>query len=453
MKKKLICLIFSIVSLSVFVFADDYFSNIPDSSDIRTNLIEEWFESSLNGVRTSKPTILYNEIGEEFQVRLEEDDSTYKIFVAPHSVIDVDVYSDKGKHTERQDVYPGDIEGSWVLIKNKKDDRPLRIRYYFKKDSDVYIQFSPNGKTSLADMVIFDNYAVKGASTGVPFSTFYEASLNDAINITKDIFPWKYVKTFPDLYHSSKQMCAVIKEKLPSIEYTEDAMIDENNNLVHISTGKAFIESEIHTNKLQLSSAGFVKWIADGLVEPIAGGKLKRSPLITETVNVKDNGRQGVLSQIYDLYFSLNWVRNLSSGIISVYTGRKYLYNKSGVDVKINPFASTITPNGIINTVAFIEDSGYSVMVLKSLLYVLASSEPDNFFIGAIRGTDQSVSPEIKAFNECVAFFPYFETDGSFFCNVFINGRLLSLDDFLMIYGGDFVYLTKVRSSEQFFPD
>ncbi len=438
---------------SCFVFADGYFSDVPDSSDFRADLIEEWFESSLEGVRSLKPQILYNEVGEEFQVRLEEDDETYKIFVAPHSVIDVDIYSDKGKYTEQQDVYPGDIAGSWVLIKNKKTDEPLRIRYYFKKNSEVYIQFSPSGRTSIADMVIFDNYAVRGASTGVPFSTFYECSFEEAVQITKKIFPWTYVESDSYLYHGAKQMCAVIKEKLPSIEYVQDAMIDENNNLVHISTGKEFSAEEKNDKKLQLSSAGFVKWIADGLVEPIAGGKLKRSPLITETVQVKDNGRQGVLSQLYDLYFSLNWVRNLSSGVISVMTGRKYLYNNSGVDVKINPFASTITPTGIVNTVAFIENSGYTVMVLKSLLYVLASTEPDNFFVGAIRGTDRSVSPEIKAFNECAAFFPYFEDDGSFCCEVFMNGRSLSLDDFLMIYGGDFVYLTRVRSSEQFFPD
>ena len=229
-------------------------------------------------------------------------------------------------------------------------------------------------------------------------------------------------------------------------------MYDENNDLVHISTGKKFDKSEIDDEKLSLSSAGFVKWIGDGLVEPLTGGMLKREPLLQETVTVRDTGRQGVLSQQYSLFFGLDWIRNLASAIISVYTGITYMSNQSGVDVTINPFASTYTESGIANIVTFIENTGYSVPVLKSLLYVLASTEPGTFYLGAIRSTDRSVSPEIKTFNDCVAFFPYFQDDGSFACGVFMNGREISLDDFCLLYEEDFVYLTKVKASEKFFP-
>ena len=140
-------------------------------------------------------------------------------------------------------------------------------------------------------------------------------------------------------------------------------MYDEKNELVHISTGKKFenIEkSDKSEEKLLLSSAGFVKWIADGLVEPVSGGILMREPLIKETVSVKDNGRQGVLSQKYDLFFALNWVRNLASAVVSVYSGKTYLFNQSGVDVTVNPFASSITEKGVANTVTFVENSGYT---------------------------------------------------------------------------------------------
>ena len=185
----------------------------------------------------------------------------------------------------------------------------------------------------------------------------------------------------------------------------------------------------------------------------MSGGVLKREPLIKETVSVKDNGRQGVLSQRYDLFFSLNWVRNLASAVVSVYAGKTYLFNQSGVDVTVNPFASSITDKGVANTVTFVENSGYTVKVLNSLLYVLAATEPGTLYFGAIRGTDRTVSPEIMAFNECVAFFPYFQDDGSFACNVFMNGREMTLENFCYYYSDDFVYLTRVKSSERFFPN
>jgi len=450
MKKSLIVLISLILTLPLHAAYNRI--GIPDSSEIRKGLEEQWFTAALADIRMNAPEIRNNDNGDKFQIRLEENETTFNVFVAPHAEINVTVYSDKGHYIEKQEVYPGDASGSWVLIRDKKTGKPLRIRYYFLKNSDVFVQFTPQGKIALADMVIFGNYAARGVPTGMPFEKFYTASFDDVMTITETKLPWNYVLADTEMYHSIMQMIAVIQEKLPSITYVPDAMYNEKNELVHISNGKPFTNIENSENKLSLSSAGFVKWIADGLVEPLAGGMLKREPLIQETVQIKENGRQGVLSQRYNLFFSLDWIRNLASAVISVYSGKTYLFNQSGVDVTVNPFASTISDKGVANIVTFIENTGYSVSVLRSLLYVMASTEPGTFYFGAIRGTDRTVSPEIKAFNECAAFFPYFRDDGGFNCAVFMNGREMTLEDFCLLYEDDFVYLTRAKSSEQFFP-
>ena len=452
--KILLCLI-TALCISLPIFAAYNRLGIPDSSEIRAGLEEQWFTAPLTEVRANPPEIRVNNNGEKFQIRLEENDQTFNIFVSPRALIKVNVFSDKGMYTEEQELYPGDAAGSWVLIRDKRTGKPLRIRYYFVKNSEVFIQFTPQGRIALADLVIFGNYAARGVPTGMPFEKFYSASFEDVMTITDSKLPWNYVLVDPQMYNSIKQMCGVIHERLPSISLVPDAMYDENHELVHISNGKKFEKAErldAPEDNLLLSSAGFVKWIADGLVEPMSGGVLKRDPLIKETVEVKDNGRQGVLSQKYDLFFSLNWVRNLASAVVSVYAGKTYLFNQSGVDVTINPFASSITDKGVANTVTFVENSGHTVKVLNSLLYVLAATEPGTLYIGAIRGTDRTVSPEIMAFNECVAFFPYFQEDGRFACTVFMNGREMTLENFCYYYADDFVYLTRVKASERFFP-
>lgn len=426
---------------------------IPDSSEIRKGLVERWFEADLETVRMNLPEIYDNNAGEKFQVRLEEADSTYMIYVAPCAVINVNVYSNKGVTKEQQEVYPGDAPGSWVLVRDKKTNAPIRIRWYFTVNSDVYVQFTPYGKTAFADLVIYGNYASKGASTGVSFSELYRASFEDILSMTKISLPWKYVTVDGDKYDGVLQMVGMIQKNLGRVMYVPNAMYDEDGNLVQITNGKPFSSDSIDSSKLYLSSAGFIKWIADGLVEPIAGSKLKREPLLVETVSVKETGYQGVLSQKYNLFFSLDWVRNLAAAVMSVNTGRVYLFNESGADVTINPFAATISGEGTRNTVTFIEDTGYDVGVLKSLLYVLAATEPGNIYFGAIRETDKTVTPEIKVFNDCVAFFPYFNSNGSFGCFVYMNGKQISLDDFCMLYADANVYLTRVRASEQFYPD
>lgn len=429
---------------------------IPDSSEIRKTLIESWFEAPLDLVRTNKSFETRNQIGEEFQVRLEEDDQYFYIFVAPHSILTVNVFTSRKNYTEQQDYYPGDLAGSFVLIRDKKSGEALCARYYFLKDPGVYVQFTPYGKAALADLVIFENFAARGVATGLPFSYFYSASIEDVMSVTKNKIPWNYVLTSQNEYHGIRQMIAVIDEVLPSIMYCNDAMYDADGKLVHVRTGEYFSYEDLPENTLNktifLSSSGFVKWICDGLVEPIAGSLLKRTPLVKETVTIKDNGRKGVLSQKYDLYFGLNWIRNLASAVISVYANKNYLFNQSGVDVTINPFAASITPEGISNTVTFLENTGYRISVIKSLLYVLAAINPDTFYLGAIRETDRNANPEVSVFNQNVVMMPFFRDDGSFDCVVYMNAQRMSLDAFLRQYKDSFVYLTRVKANEQFFP-
>lgn len=439
--------------LAAPVFADYNSWGIPDSSEIRKGLKERWFEASLEDVRMNLPEIYDNDAGQKFQVRLEESDTTYMIFVAPCATINVKVYSNKGMSYEQQEIYPGEAPGSWVLVRDKKTNKPIRIRWYFSVDSDIYVQFTPYGRTAVADLLIYGNYASKGASTGIPFDKLYELSFADVMKMTSISLPWKYVTVDGDKFGSVLQMAGMIQKNLGRVMFVQNAMYDEDGKLIQITNGKAFDTENQDPSKLYLSSAGFVKWIADGLVEPIAGTKLKRAPLVKETVTVKENGYQGVLSQKYNLFFALDWIRNLAAAITSVNNGKVYMYNEAGTDVTINPFAATISGAGTVNTVTFIEDTGYNVSVLKSLLYVLAATESGNFYFGAIRETDKTITPEIKVFNDCVAFFPYFSSNGSFGCFVYMNGKQISLDDFCMIYPDAYIYLTRARASKDFYPE
>lgn len=447
-RKYILCILLLLMFISpVFAAYNNY--GIPDSSEFRKTLVEKWFEAPLESVRLNTPEIFSNGAGQKFQVSLEETDTTYNILVAAATTLKMNIITESGTTEKEQEIFLGDIPGSWVLIKDKKTDKPIRIRYYFASDSEVYVQFSPKGRTATADMMIYGHYAAKGISTGVPFNSFYTTSFDDVVKLTERALPWKYVNVKNNSYDFVLQMAGMIQKRLNSIVITDDYMFDETG-MVKISDGKPVaVEND---GKLYLSSAGFIKWIADGLVEPIAGSKIKRKPLLEETVDFKNIGHQGTIStnKELSLYFSLNWIRNLSAAIISVQTEKNYRYFNSGVDVTVNPFSSSINSK---NTVTFIENNGYNPAVLKPLLYVLAATQPGIVYFGAIRETDRTAKPELKVFNECAAFLPYFDTNGKFRCFVFYKGRQIELNDFCLYYKDAFVYLTKVRSDERFFPD
>lgn len=425
---------------------------VPDSAEIRKDLIETWFEAPLADVRMNRPEVRKNSIGQEFQIRLEESDTTFTIFVSPHASLAVDVYSDRGKKTIIQDVYPGDAEGSWILVRDKLTGNPIRIRWYFSADSDVYVQFSPLKENAYGDFIIFGGYAARQVPSGLPFERFYTASFADITAWTKNTMPWKYAFPRTDLYHSTLQMVNVIREKLPGLVYAEDAMYDENDEPVSVSTGRPRDIHEEDSDKISLSSAGFIKWIADGIVEPAAGSSLKRAPLIIPTVEYKEDGYQGILARSYSTSFSLDWTRNIAAAVFSVYTGKTYLYPQSGVDVTEEPFSAELSPQGIRNTSGYVKDSGYPASFIKPLMYVLACEHPEECYLAAMRGTDRSHAPEVKAFNECAVLFPYFDSEGRFACTVFRNGAESSVDDFCRFYRDDFIHLVRMRTTEKFFP-
>lgn len=447
MNKKLFASIL-VFAFSVFIFAEN---EIPDSSSIRASLIETWFEAPLALVRLNETEVKKNEAGEEFQISLEETENTFTIVVAPRAMLAMNVYEKDGKQTRLETVYPKEAQGSWILSRNKNDGSAIYIRYYFSSDTNVYVQFEPSKTTSEGNFILYNFYAVRGNPTGVPFSYFYKASFNEVKKLMNK-FPWEYADHDSQLYENEKNMIQTIRSRLSDLVYADDAMYDEFGKPVSILTGKEREVAKEDADKLSLSSAGFVKWIADGIVNPMTNGALKREPLLQKTVSYNEVGYQGILQQTYSTSFALDWTRNIATALFSIESEKMIRYENAGIDMKEEPFASVLTENGMQKNAGYIKDTGYKAADLVPLLYVLASRYPGEFYFAAIRQIDRKAKPEIKFFSECAVIFPYFDATGSFQCAVFRNGKEYTLSKFVANFRDDFVHLTRARSVNQFTP-
>ena len=60
---------------------------------------------------------------------------------------------------------------------------------------------------------------------------------------------------------------------------------------------------------------------------------------------------------------------------------------------------------------------------------MLAITEPDYFYLAAIRQTDRK-SSEVKVFNDAAVIFPFFDKNGTFHISVFMDGEELKYNDF-----------------------
>ena len=434
---------------------------IPDSSEIRKDLRERWFTAPLSTVRTYSPEVYESKAGNSYQVRFEEKNGELEIIVSPEQNVMIDLYNGTEKSaTVESVIYPENVPGSWILYRNLKNGKPKRVRYYFMSDSEIFVEFKIDGKKTVADFVLFDMYVAKGVPLGITFETLYSLSFADLRKLTKNSLPWYLASSQSGMYHSNLQMISVIRGNLDSIESVKDGAYNENGESVFIlSNEKRDVQEGENPQKLQLSSAGFLKWIVDGLVVANVGGYTYIEPLYRETVNMPTAGHADVFSQKYNMNFALDWTRNLSVALLSIQRNADYEYSKSGVDVSISPFNSGRFKDGEVtaNAVSYIKDSGYRIGVLKALLYVLAVTESDHCYLVAVREAGASEKnddtyPEVGVFNNCAILIPYFSNEGKFHCCVFEGGKEIPLDKFVEKYSSSFVNLTRLQSSDRFYP-
>ncbi len=459
--KKSIAFCFTFVFSLGFVFADYNSSKFPDSAEIRRAVKDDLLKAPLDMIKSYEDTEVENRVGECFQMRVEETDSEYAIIIAPRSELNMDLFNPETNthNVVRAAVYQKGSQGSWILFRDKEKGNPLRIEWRFNADPEIYLQIRPDTKKSFVDIVVYNSYAARSVPLGIPFDSVYTASFEDMKRWTKSSLPWSRVDVKTGLFNDSLQIVGTIKENLPSFVFADDAAYNERGQLKSILSGKDFYLKDDKDkpykpndpHKHFLSGFGFIKWIVDGIVEPVTGYGVTIRDSVEPTIEYNNVGKMGVMSQTWNLTLALDWCRNLAAKAMSVRSTRDVDYKSGGVDVKNNFFVADIIDGKFVNSTGYIQDTGYRTENVKAVLYTLAVTEPGWFYLGAVRQNSTDKYDEF-VYNNCAAFFPYFNDHGKFGCFVFEMGKEISLDDFMEKYKGSYLHLERVKSTDSFYP-
>ncbi len=457
--KKIFLFLAQLFLFCASVFAEYNSYGIPDSAEIRRTIQDSWFLQNLAELRTRNSELRKNNLGQTFQIRMEERVDFYAVIIAPESYLNVDLISGNSKETVKMAVYPEGAPGSFVLFREKSTGKASKIQWYFNADPDVYLEFYEKANKTYADMLVYSSYAAKSVPLSVKFSYLFSAGFEDILRLTKRSLPWQNVHVIPGQYRESLQMIQVIRENLPKIDYAENACYNEDGTLYSILTGKKFTLTDENGNeyfpeengRLTLSGAGFAKWIIDGLLVSYIGRGSEIQKMLQPTIEYSSTGKNGVLSQKYNLSFSLDWCRNLASEALSARSSLDYDFKSGGLDVNKNFFAAENEGGHLVNSAGYIFNTGYSVKKLKSILYVLAVKEPSYFYLAAIKQPSKIKHDEM-VFNNCAVIFPYFDDAGHFDCAVFTMNTEVSLEDFIDLNAASYVHLERVKSSNYFSP-
>ncbi len=473
--KKLMAVSASALLFILPVFGQYNSFGVPDSANIRRELKGSWLDASIHELREKQPEVIMNAYGENFRVSFSEEAyETYSIIVAPESSIVMNYVSDSATRTVHEKTYKESACGSWIMARNKSDGSYAYIRMYFTNNPEVYIQLRPFGTKTYADVVVFGNYVVRSIPLSTPFTNLYSMSFQDFYRATKKTIDWTAVMPVAGQYDDVLIMTDEIRKKLPDIIGTDYAAYNENGELCSILTGKpmelsnddtslnAFVvdpsqtvsKSSAAEGKLYLGSAGFVKWIVDGIVVSIKGSGTKISELLVPTVDYEPTGKKGILMKKRSLTLNLDWNRHLAEQVLSLRsTKQNFTYETGGLDVDEAFFVAKLAPNGDYSkglaVENFINNTGYRAENITGLMYMLAIKDPSWFYLGAVRESD-SVKADESVFNNSAAFFPYFDGDGKFNCIIFANGREYTLRQFIENNKDNCIYFERIRATDCF---
>lgn len=404
-----------------------------DSATVRSSILESWLTEEIDPLRRLKAAELADRHGYVFDVTQKKNKSG--------DMLDITV-----SPRERSGV-----QGDWVLSRRLLDGMCDHISIYPVADENIRVDIRSDGTNpekgrSRLDLVIYGTFAVRDVIVGVPLFTLYTTSFSDIVALTEKTVPWNMVAPDISRYVDIESMILEIREKLPTLVYLDDGAFDEDYKPVLIETGagqdpKKVLEAIPLGQKPLLviggvNCSGFAKWIVDGIIRSEAGQGTFIAPLKGSTDSPETHFTEPV-RESRDLFFALDWTRNLASAAASLWGGKTVRPDASGVNVTVDTF-SGMTP--------FVKNVGYKVSELYPLLYRLAIQEPGHFYLGAI--SRERGDPLMRQYHHVVAFFPRFDREGQFTVAVFESVVETQCGDFIAKNSDAFVYLVRIRAPE-----
>ena len=434
---------------------------IPDSAEIREAITTSWFSAPIEKVIKKAPELHTDSKGNTFTVSgkyAEDGKDVYIISIVPN----LTDYS-----LPEHNLVP---QGTWMLYRRVDTGAPLLIKIYPRENPALSVSLRPAGQKaysgkSFIDICLFNAYVRKDIAIGVPFETLYHISLLRLEALSQSIIPWDLFNP-PRDNSSVKTMSRIVENLRYRLVWLKDSCFDHDGKPVHISNSQPQTELEITTamNIDQIrseviggvDSAGFAKWIIDGIIRPVAGQGTVVEALKRETDVPKTHFTRPYLDT-QNVFFGLDWIRNLGAAALSLNLKRTVYPDSSGLDVNSCPFALTgaaipmgaSAKNGSVKQPAFLgyqRYAGYQTSYLLPLLYYLTIVEPDHFYLACI--STVSSATELRMYDRIAVFFPYFDSLGEFHLDIYEDGGKVPVDAFIEKNKDAYTAMIRVRAPE-----
>lgn len=408
--------------------------DIQESNDIRKSLYDSLLNAAMPELRKYKPVTKRNPWA-LWSVSVDNTKDASYILIVPERNKDFVTYT----------------QGSWIIKRSNLDGSFMQAKVFLKSDPGCFARIYPNGDRSKMDIVVYGGVLYKEVPVALPFNEVLRSSFSRTKTLTAQIVDWDLFSPDPALYKVLHSLEASIRQELPFLRYADDAAIDYDGRKVLISTLADQAEP------YGLNCSGFVKWIADGILNPISGSFLSVELIKERMIDLRGSSMTLNYEEKYDPYFGLDWSRALAKAVWSGFYPALKDQSALANDVNDPLFALRVKDSNPVNGGTDYEaysdnfsDAGFDVRGLKAVLFLLASKEPGRFYLAQFNARDEA-PPRLRRYYHIAALFPYFSEDGVFHVTVFESAEETSLES-ILARKYEFVKLIRMPSSGIFVP-
>lgn len=348
--------------------------------------------------------------------------------------------------------FPVYAQGSWIIKRSQRDGGLEQVKIFLRSDPDTFARIYPYGDRARMDIVAYGGVLYREVLLPLSLEDILRSPFSRVRELSARVVDWSLFSPDPALYAEQRQLAAQIRARLPGLRYSDDGAIDADGRAVYISSLLP------QAAEAGLNCSGFVKWIVDGMIEPLSGGYLSVDLLRERMLDWRGSSFTIKFEETLDPFFGLDWSRALARELWSVMYPSRKQDTPLAHDVREAPF-SLITGdsnpiNGGSSYLAYpdnFEDAGFDLRGLKAMLFVLASREPGRFYLAQFNARTIN-PPRLRSYFHIAALFPYFDDDGSFKVSVFESAAETSLDRILKAQNYEFVKLVRMPVSPRFNP-
>lgn len=416
---------------------------LPDSTIIRRSIMKSHIVQPIARVLEQSPKNITDRLGNNFIVRVKSLANEIAIYIVPTISLG------------------NKPQGSWIIYRNKKSGAVSRADIIVRAEEPLVVSIRPpqskaEVNKSYMDIRLFNTFVKKDFPVGVAFDILLTDSLSDILNASG--------KQTIDLLTKVHNLAGTVEDCFTTIMQQRSKLVSLNKGCFNAKGEAVYRDTKKAQKKAALSAAlqkgqqleelrggvddaGFAKWVIDGIIAPVAGQGVFIDSLSRHT-NTSASYFNRSVEASRNQFFALHWIRNLAAADISLRLRRTVYPTEAGLDVSIDPFArAPLYGKHNKSFVAWQKNVGYQSEFMDALLYYLAVTEPNTFYLGAV--SREQGKKHIREYSDIYVFFPYFKSDGSFHIEIFKGITRISMLEFQAKNHDTFTFLVRAPAPEE----